>query len=176
MIITDEGSYDFYYYAIEDLFLKHYVGIELFSNLLTVKNIDANLLVFEEKFITISNSDINLKYFQENASLNKIFVLNSLIVPSGKALYFIEFMKKILFNIASNSMVKDIFVKAKNLKLSEYDRILEDGISGVGVVYNLLLGILENKDEILNKKGINISKNYFTFLEILNIYISNEKI
>ncbi|QMU98966.1 hypothetical protein F0310_00760 [Borrelia sp. A-FGy1] len=175
IIITDEGSYDFYYYAIEDLFLKHYLGIELFSNLLTVKNIDTSLLVFQEKFVIISNSDINLRYFQENASLNKIFVLNSLIIPSGKALYFIEFMKKILFSIASNSMVKDIFVKTKNLKLSEYDRILEDSVSGSGVVYNLLLGILESKDEILNKKGVNISKNYFTFLEILNIYIFNEK-
>ncbi|WP_043924554.1 hypothetical protein [Borrelia hermsii] len=28
---------------------------------------------------------------------------------------------------------------------------------------------------ILNKKGVNISKHYFTFLEILNIYIVNEK-
>ncbi|UER67361.1 hypothetical protein LKV13_00790 [Borrelia sp. BU AG58] len=175
MIITDEGSYDFYYYAIEDLFLKHYVGIELFSTLLTVRNIDADLLAFEKKFVTMSDSDINFKYFQENASLKKVFVLNSLIIPSGKALYFIEFIKKMLFNIASNSIVKDIFVKTKNLKLSEYDRILEDGISGVGVVHNLLLGILENKDEILNKKGINISKNYFTFLEILSTYISNEK-
>ncbi|UGQ16970.1 hypothetical protein [Borrelia sp. RT1S] len=175
IIVTDEGSYDFYYYAIEDLFLKHYVGIELFSALLTVKNIDSSLLAFEKKFIPISDADINFKYFQENSSFNKIFVLNFLIIPSGKALYFVEFIKKVLFNIASNSIVKDIFVRAKNLKLSEYDRILEDGISGVGVVHNLLLGILENKDEILNKKGVNIPKNYFTFLEILSTYISNEK-
>ncbi|AAX16680.1 hypothetical protein [Borrelia hermsii] len=175
IIITDENSYDFYYYAIEDLFLKHYAGIELFSTLLTVRNIDKNLLAFEKEFVILSNSDVNLKYFQDNASLKKIFVLNSLIIPSGQALYFVEFMKRILFGIASNRIVKDVFMRAKNLKLSEYDRILDEGINGVGVAYNLLLGILENKDEILNKKGVNISKHYFTFLEILNIYIVNEK-
>ncbi|AWG42554.1 hypothetical protein CR532_00815 [Candidatus Borreliella tachyglossi] len=175
MVITDESSYDFYYYAIEDLFLKHYVGIELFSTLLTVKNIDTNLLAFGKDFITLSDSDINLKYFQENETSKKIFILNSLIIPSGKALYFIEFIKRILFSIASNGVVKDIFIRAKNLKLSDYDKLLDESISGIGVVYNLLLGILENKDEILNKKGVNITKNYFTFLEILNIYIFNEK-
>ncbi|AHE62500.1 hypothetical protein [Borrelia parkeri] len=175
IIITDENSYDFYYYAIEDLFLKHYVGIELFSTLLTIKNIDKNLLAFEKEFVILSNSDINLKYFQENSSSKKIFVLDSLIIPSGKALYFIEFMKRILFGIASNRIVKDVFMRAKNIKLSEYDRMLDEGINGVGVAYNLLLGILENKEEILNKKGVNISKHYFTFLEVLNIYITNEK-
>ncbi|AHH12177.1 Hypothetical protein BHO_0099200 [Borrelia hermsii YBT] len=175
IIITDENSYDFYYYAIEDLFLKHYAGIELFSTLLTVRNIDKNLLAFEKEFVILSNSDVNLKYFQDNSSLKKIFVLNALIIPSGQALYFVEFMKRILFGIASNRIVKDVFMRAKNLKLSEYDRILDEGINGVGVAYNLLLGILENKDEILNKKGVNISKHYFTFLEILNIYIVNEK-
>lgn len=121
IIITDENSYDFYYYAIEDLFLKHYVGIEVFSTLLTIKNIDKNLLVFEKEFVILSNSDINLKYFQENSSSKKIFVLDSLIIPSGKALYFIEFMKRILFGIASNRIVKDVFMRAKNVKLSEYD-------------------------------------------------------
>ncbi|AHH08123.1 hypothetical protein baBA2_000154 [Borrelia anserina] len=175
IIITDENSYDFYYYAIEDLFLKHYVGIELFSTLLTIKNIDKNFLAFEKEFITLSNSDVNLKYFQENSSLKKIFVLDSLIIPSGQALYFVEFMKRILFKIASNRIVKDVFMRAKNLKLSEYDRILDESINGIGVAYNLLLGILENKDEILNKKGVNISKHYFTFLDMLNIYITNEK-
>ncbi|AHH03122.1 Hypothetical protein BHY_0171 [Borrelia nietonii YOR] len=175
IIITNENSYDFYYYAIDDLFLKHYVGIELFSTLLTTRNIDKSLLAFEKEFVTLSNSDVNLKYFQDNYSLKKIFVLNSLIIPSGQALYFVEFMKRILFGIASNRIVKDVFMRAKNLKLSEYDRILDEGISGVGVAYNLLLGILENKDEILSKKGVNISKHYFTFLEILNLYIVNEK-
>ncbi|AHH10317.1 hypothetical protein bcCo53_000156 [Borrelia coriaceae] len=175
IIITDENSYNFYYYAIEDLFLKHYVGIELFSALLTIKNIDKHLLFFEKDFITLAKSDVNLQFFKENTSLKKIFVLDSLIIPSGKALYFIEFMKKILFGVASNRIVKDVFMRARNLKLSEYDRMLDEGINGVGVAYNLLLGILENKDEILNKKGVNISKNYFTFLRILNIYIVNEK-
>ncbi|ASQ28979.1 hypothetical protein CDQ96_00785 [Borrelia miyamotoi] len=175
IVITDENSYDFYYYAIKDLFLKHYVGIELFSTLLTIKNIDRDLLAFEKSFINLSDADINLKYFQDNASFKKIFVLNSLIIPSGKALYFIEFIKKILFKIASNKIVKDVLMRARNLKLNEYDRILDDSVNNIGVIYNLLLGILESKDEILNKKGINISRNYFTFLEILNTYIVNEK-
>ncbi|WP_024654097.1 hypothetical protein [Borrelia persica] len=175
IIITDENSCNFYYYAIEDLFLKHYLGIELFSTLLTIKNIDKNLLTFEKEFVILTNEEINLKYFQEYSSLNKIFVYNFLIIPSRQALYFVEFMKRILFKIASNRIVKDIFIRAKNLKLSEYDRILDEGIDGIGVAYNLLLGILENKEEILSKKGVNISKHYFVFLEILNIYIVNEK-
>ncbi|WP_024655629.1 hypothetical protein [Borrelia hispanica] len=175
IIITDENSSDFYYYAIEDLFLKHYVGIEFFSNLLTIKNIDKNLLAFEREFVVLRNEDINFKYFQENASLNKILILDSLIIPSRQALYFVEFMKKILFRTASNRVVKDVFIRARNLKISEYDRILDEGVNGVGVAYNLLLGILENKEEILNKKGVNISKHYFTFLEVLSIYIANEK-
>ncbi len=32
IILTDEASYDFYYYSIDDLFLKTYIGIELFSS------------------------------------------------------------------------------------------------------------------------------------------------
>ena len=175
IVITDENSYDFYYYAIEDLFLKHYVGIELFSTLFTINNIDKDLLVFEKSFINLSDSDINFKYFQENISFKKIFLLDSLIIPSKKSLYFIEFMKRILFKVASNRIVKDILIRAKNLKLNEYDRILDDSINNIGVIYNILLSILEHEDEILSKKGINISKNYFTFLKILNTYIVNEK-
>ncbi|BCR21600.1 hypothetical protein [Borrelia sp. HM] len=175
IVITDENSYDFYYYAIEDLFLKHYVGIELFTTLFTINNIDKDLLAFEKSFINLADSDINFKYFQDNISFKKIFVLDSLIIPSRKSLYFIEFIKRVLFKVASNRIVKDILLRAKNLKLSEYDRILDDSINNIGVIYNILLAILENKDEILSKKGINISKNYFTFLKILNTYIVNEK-
>lgn len=71
IILTDEASYDFYYYSIDDLFLKTYVGIELFSFLLTVKNIESSLLVFQNEFITIIDSDINYKFLKQNHNLRK---------------------------------------------------------------------------------------------------------
>ncbi len=94
IILTDEASYDFYYYSIDDLFLKTYIGIELFSFLLTVKNIESSLLVFQNEFITITDSDINYKFFETKSQFKEILVWRSLIIPSSRALYFIEFIKK----------------------------------------------------------------------------------
>ncbi|WP_151060547.1 hypothetical protein [Borreliella turdi] len=175
IILTDEASYDFYYYSIEDLFLKTYIGIDLFSSLLTVKNIESSLLVFQNEFIAITDSDINYKFFETKSQLKEILVWKSLIIPSSRALYFIEFVKKIFFNIASNNIVKDVFVRVKGLKLGDYERALEEGKNMIGTVFKILSGILEIKDEVLGKKGITFSKNYFVFLDFLNLFIKNEK-
>ncbi len=166
IILTDEASYDFYYYSIDDLFLKTYIGIELFSFLLTVKNIESSLLVFQNEFITITDSDINYKFFETKSEFKEILVWRSLIIPSSRALYFIEFVKKIFFNIASNNIVKDVFVRIKGLKLSDYERALEEGKNIIGAIAKILSGIIEIKDEVLGKKGITFSKNYFVFFGI----------
>ncbi|EEF81708.1 hypothetical protein [Borreliella valaisiana] len=175
IILTDEASYDFYYYSIDDLFLKTYIGIELFSSLLTVKNIESSLLVFRNEFIAIADSDINYKFFEIKSQLKEILVWKSLIIPSSRALYFIEFVKKIFFNIASNNIVKDVFVRVKGLKLGDYERALEEGKNVIGAISKILSGIIEIKDEVLGKKGITFSKNYFVFLDFLNLFIKNEK-
>ncbi|WNY62635.1 hypothetical protein RAC47_00790 [Borreliella carolinensis] len=175
IILTDEASYDFYYYSIDDLFLKTYIGIELFSSLLTVKNVESSLLVFQDEFITISDSNINYKFFETKLQLKEILVWKSLIIPSSRALYFIEFVKKMFFNIASNNVVKDVFVRIKGLKLIDYEKTLEEGKNIIGAISKILSGIIEIKDEVLGKKGITFSKNYFVFLEFLNLFIKNEK-
>ncbi|WKC78656.1 hypothetical protein QIA30_01340 [Borreliella turdi] len=175
IILTDEASYDFYYYSIDDLFLKTYIGIDLFSSLLTVKNIESSLLVFQNEFLAITDSNINYKFFETKSQLKEILVWKSLIIPSSRALYFIEFVKKIFFNIASNNIVKDVFVRVKGLKLGDYERALEEGKNMIGTVFKILSGILEIKDEVLGKKGITFSKNYFVFLDFLNLFIKNEK-
>ncbi|WKC77739.1 hypothetical protein QIA31_01315 [Borreliella turdi] len=175
IILTDEASYDFYYYSIDDLFLKTYIGIDLFSSLLTVKNIESSLLVFQNEFIAITDSNINYKFFETKSQLKEILVWKSLIIPSSRALYFIEFVKKIFFNIASNNIVKDVFVRVKGLKLGDYERALEEGKNMIGTVFKILSGILEIKDEVFGKKGITFSKNYFVFLDFLNLFIKNEK-
>ncbi len=75
-------------------------------------------------------------------------------------------IKKIFFNIASNNIVKDVFVRIKGLKLSDYERALEEGKNTIGAIAKILSGIIEIKDEVLGKKGITFSKNYFVFFGI----------
>ncbi len=75
-------------------------------------------------------------------------------------------LKKIFFNIASNNVVKDVFVRIKGLKLIDYEKTLEEGKNIIGAISKILSGIIEIKDEVLGKKRNYFFKKLFCFFRV----------